>query len=157
MRFSSPAQWHRAISGISSSDSPKRMQAGNMSTGKTIPVTIPKRAKGLLTARARRLGTSICSRVEMPDFAVSARAKGPAACSTRRLMGSRLPLGTRRKRVRSVSTSSVRQLPMALPRITHRQARPESLPAQKWRQTMVTVMENSCSMTSTIASVPIRF
>ena len=157
MRLSSPAQRHRAISGISSSERPKRMQAGNMSTGKTIPVTMPKTARGFATASASRFGTSICSRVEMPDLAVSARARGPADCSTRRPMGVHFPLGICCRTVSAVSISSVRQLPMALPRITHRQARPASLPAQKCRQTRVTVMEKSCSATSTTAKVPIRF
>ena len=72
-------------------------------------------------------------------------------------MGIFVPFGLCWRRYKISNTVSVRQAPMALPEITALQALPALLPAQKWRQTMVMLMESSCSPISTAARVPTRF
>ena len=153
-----PAAAHRASSGISSSAKPYRMQAGNISTGKTMPLKHPKAASGSSTSAfsASRFGTIRFSVVLMPDFSTSARARGTAACIRRLRTGIFAPVPMRSRSRRITRHPSVRHPPRQLPRMTHWQARPGSSPAQRVRASMVTAMEQSCSATSTAARVPMR-
>ena len=128
-----------------------------MSTGKTMPVTRPKAPRGSAVASASRLGTIRFSRVLRPPLQVSAIARGRAARRIRRPMGMEASTGFLSRRYRSPSRLRVSRLPMALPKITLRQARSGSDPAQRARQRTVTPMENICSPISTAASTPMRF
>ena len=153
-----PEARHRASSGIKSSARPKRMQAGNMSTGNTMPLKVPKAARGLATdvLRDRRLGTIRFSTVTMPVRRSSAAASGSAVPQISRTTGIRGPLGGCSLSRRITRQVRVRTAPRLLPSTTQRHALPESEPAQKVRAAMVIAMEVSCSATSTAARVPIR-
>ena len=158
MRLRLPPALHRANSGISSSDRPKRMAAGNISTGKTMPVMIPKEARGLEIPgnKAMRLGTIRFSAVVIPDLRSSAKARGSAVCIKRFPTGIRLPVCCRSRIRRYTSVTNVTLAPKLLPRTTQRQERTGSCPAHSVKLSNVATMEQSCSAISTAASVPIR-
>ena len=115
-----PAAAHRASSGMSSSASPNRIQAGNIRTWNTIPLTMPKAARGLSMREfsARRLGTIRFSVVLMPDFSTSAMARGTAACNKRLLTGIFAPGFPRSARRSNIRQHSVRQAPKHPPMTT---------------------------------------
>ena len=134
------------------------MQAGNIITGKTMPLIRPKalRASGTWLHSASRLGTSRFSAVVMPERTTSAPARGRAAWSSRCRTGKEAPLlGCSRSRSQTKSTR-VKQALTLLPSTTLMQERSASCPAQKSSASMVMTMEHSCSATSTRARVPIR-
>ncbi len=103
------------------------MAAGNIITGNTMPVSIPKAASG--SATPSRLGTMRFSAVDRPLFRSSARAKGTAVSRSRLVTGIRGPFGAFSRSRRIQSNVSVRAAPTPLPKITHWQARTGSDPA----------------------------
>ena len=127
-------------------------------TGKTIPLTMPKAARGLEVSAwsASRFGTIKFSTVLIPVLQSSAMARGSPACSRRLRTGIRAPTAARSRSRRIIKHTRVRQAPRELPRMTHRQALVASLPAQRAKAPSVRHMERACSATSTAASVPIR-
>ena len=134
------------------------MHAGNISTGNTMPLTVPKAARGSETPglRASRRGTMRFSAALIPAFRISARARGTAACRSllqREIEG---PAFARSRSRRAVRQERVRQPPSPLPSRMHWQALPASCPAKKDSASRVTAMAKSCSATSTAESVPIR-
>ena len=123
-----------------------------------MPLTMPKLARGLAIAgfSARRFGTIRFSVVLIPERRTSAIASGAAACTSRPPMGKASPIPARSRIRRKIRQPNVRQPPRLLPRITLRQARTGFSPPQTVRAAMVIPMEQSCSATSTAASVPMR-